>query len=210
MKRLLLVIGLLILVSCCGKKESQPEEKQVTEKQQIAEKQVAEKEQVAEKKQMAEEKQIPEKQVAEKEPSNQAKIWNGPDFTLPTIDGETLTLSELSGKVIILDFWATWCPPCRMEIPDFIQLYSQYKDKGLLIIGLSLDESPDNVRQFKEKMGINYPIVMGNQKVTEDFGGIRGIPTTFIIDREGNIETKIVGYRSKEVFEKEIDSLLKE
>jgi peroxiredoxin len=137
-------------------------------------------------------------------------VWgNTPDFILPQLDGSLLKLSDYLGKVIILDFWATWCPPCRAEIPDFINLYNEYREKGLLIIGISLDSSGiETVKKFVNKMGINYPIVMGNNKVINDFGGITGIPTTFIIDRKGNQIQKFVGYRSKEVFESEIKKLL--
>lgn len=132
-----------------------------------------------------------------------------PDFTLPTIYGDSLSLSDYKGKAIILDFWATWCPPCVQEIPDFIELYNKYKDKGLVIIGVSLDRgSVSDVKSFCEDIGIDYPIVMGNDRVSQKYGGIRGIPTTFIIDRDGMIVNKFVGYRPPEVFEAEVKKLL--
>lgn len=130
-----------------------------------------------------------------------------PDFSLSTIDGETLKLSDYKGKVIILDFWATWCPPCRKEIPDLIKLYDKYKDKGLIIIGIS-SEDTNTLKEFSEDNGINYPIALGNQKVAEAYGGIQYIPTTFVIDREGNIIKKHVGFTEYEVFEAEIKELL--
>lgn len=134
---------------------------------------------------------------------------NAPDFTLPQLDGGSLTLSDFKGKVIIVNFWATWCPPCRMEIPDFVYLYENYKDKGLVIIGVNLDRGDArSVKQFSEKYKINYPVVLGNGKVTQDYGGIRAIPTTFIIDTKGDIKEKYIGYQSRATFEEEAKRLL--
>ena len=140
------------------------------------------------------------------------KEWgNAPDFTLPDLDGNSVTLSDFRGKVIILNFWATWCPPCRMEIPDFIELYENYKDEGLLIIGVNLDRGATrSVKEFSEKYKINYPVVLGNVNVTQDYGGIRAIPTTFVIDRKGNIKEKYVGYQPRATFEKAVKRLLEE
>jgi len=138
------------------------------------------------------------------------KEWgDAPDFTLPNLEGNRLTLSDFKGKVIILNFWATWCPPCREEIPDFVELYGEYKDEGLVIIGVNLDRGDSRaVKQFSKNYKINYPIVTGNVNVTQDYGGIRGIPTTFIIDRKGNIKEKYVGYRPKATFEEAVKKLL--
>ncbi len=139
------------------------------------------------------------------------KEWgNAPDFTLPDLDGNSLTLSDFKRKVIILDFWTTWCPPCRREIPDFVELYEKYKDEGLLIIGVNLDRGDSrSVKQFSENYKINYPIVLGNFNVTQDYGGIRAIPTTFVIDRKGNIKEKYVGYQPRATFEEAVKRLLK-
>jgi len=138
------------------------------------------------------------------------KEWgNAPDFTLSDLEGKSLTLSEFRGKVIILNFWATWCPPCRREIPDFIDLYRSYKDKGLIILGINLDAGDiRSVKRFSEEYGINYPVVIGNDSVTQDYGGIRAIPTTFIIDKKGDIREKYVGYQPRATFEKAVKNLL--
>ena len=134
---------------------------------------------------------------------------NAPDFTLPKFKGGQFTLSSLKGKVIILDFWATWCGPCRMEIPGFVELYAKYKAKGLEIVGVALDKGGElAVGPFAKQYGINYTIVFGDRKITQKYGGIPGIPTTFIIDREGNLAGRHVGYASQEAFEEIIKKLL--
>ena len=134
---------------------------------------------------------------------------SAPDFVLPTLEGKSLRLSDFEGKVIILDFWATRCPPCREEIPDFVKLYTKYRDKGLVIIGVSLDRgSIEGIKRFCQNEGVNYPVVIGNYEVTENYGGIRYIPTTFVIDKNKNILKKFVGYTSMDVFEREIKKLL--
>ena len=134
---------------------------------------------------------------------------SAPDFVLPTLEGKNLRLADFSGKVIILDFWATYCPPCRREIPEFIELYNKYMDKGLVIIGVSLDRGNiEGLKTFCQNEGVNYPIAIGNDEVTASYGGIRYIPTTFIIDKNGNIVKKFIGYTSINVFEREIEKLL--
>ena len=132
-----------------------------------------------------------------------------PDFTLPGIDGSEIALSDFRGKVVILDFWATWCPPCRAEIPHFIELYDTHKDKGLEIIGVSLDWNAERiVGAFAEENSINYTLLVGDNDVTDLYGGVMSIPTTLVIDRKGRIRERFVGYRDKEVFEKAIKELL--
>jgi peroxiredoxin len=137
------------------------------------------------------------------------KATRAPDWKLTDLDGKTVKFSDFRGKVVILDFWATWCMPCRVEIPQFVELQKQYGDKGLAIIGVSLDEQePEVVKKFVKRLGVNYSIVIGNQKVAEAYGGIEGIPTTFVIDRGGRIVHGYIGYNDKGVFEKEMQSLL--
>jgi peroxiredoxin len=130
-----------------------------------------------------------------------------PDFTLSKIDGGEVTLSELRGKVVILDFWATWCPPCVKGIPEFVELYNEYKAQGLDVIGLSLDRGPSPVKKFVVKNNVNYPVVMADRKVSDAYRPAY-IPTTYIIDREGKIVSKVVGYNPKSFFVSEIKGLL--
>jgi len=132
-----------------------------------------------------------------------------PDFTLYTATGEPVQLSKYRGQVVILDFWATWCGPCRKEIPGFVNLYNQYRDKGLTIIGVSLDQKGwDVVKPFIQEYNINYPVVLGNSEVVNDYGGIRAIPTTFIIDRNGRVVDRVVGYHPESFFRQRIEPLL--
>ena len=138
-----------------------------------------------------------------------AERTSAPDFNLPDLNGKSVKLSSFRGKVIILDFWATWCPPCRAEIPSFKELYAAYHSKGLEVIGIALDQGgAADVARFAKANGINYTLVIGNQSVAQAYGGIRGIPTTFILDRQGRIVQTYVGGHSKKVFEDAIQGLL--
>ena len=131
-------------------------------------------------------------------------------------NGKTLKLSDYRGKVVIIDFWATWCPPCRKGIPDLIKLKNEYKDKDVEIIGVSLDrvtragKTAEDVVPFIEKMGINYPIVWGTLQTPQTFGRVQAIPTTFFLDKNGKVRKKIEGLADIRTLEEEIDFLLKE
>ena len=126
-----------------------------------------------------------------------------PDISLTDMDGNTVQLSDFKGKVIILNFFATWCPPCKEEIPDFIALQEQYGSQGLVIIGVS--SSPlEEVKPFADDMGINYTILIGDDEADAAYGPIGSIPTTFLIDRGFNIVKKYIGSRPKKVFETDI------
>jgi peroxiredoxin len=131
-----------------------------------------------------------------------------PDFTLPLIDGGQLHLSSYRGKVVLLDFWATWCVPCREEIPHFVELQQKYGGLGLQIIGVSMDDSTDPVHTFYQQFHMNYPVVIGTADVGASYGGVLGLPISFLIDREGRIYAKHMGATDAAVFEKDITTLL--
>lgn len=176
-------------------------------------------------------KDEPAKEEAKEEipdlPEDEAKVvgYIAPDFTLAGTDGESYSLSGYKGKVIIVNFWATWCPPCREEIPDLIKIQKEYGEKGLQIVSISVDRGkeekvederavPDDVKKlvgdFATKNGMTYPVLFYNKYVTKRYGGIKYIPTTFIVGRDGKVRTKIVGSRDKKEFEEIFLPLLKE
>jgi peroxiredoxin len=132
-----------------------------------------------------------------------------PDFNLPQLSGQPLKLSDYRGKVVLLDFWATWCEPCRVETPFFVELQRKYADQGLQIIGVSMDDTADPVHEFYRQFKMNYPVVMGNAKIGEAYGGVLGLPIAFLLDREGRIHAKHMGATDASIFEKEIADLLK-
>ncbi len=136
-----------------------------------------------------------------------AQDQSAPDIKLQDIKGNAIQLSSFKGKVIILDFFATWCPPCRQEIPDFIALQEEYKDKDFVMIGVSLTPL-DDVKPFTEKLGINYTVLIGDDKAESAYGPIRSIPTTFVIDKDFKVAKKYIGFRAKEVFENDVKELL--
>lgn len=132
-----------------------------------------------------------------------------PDFALKDLDGKPVRLSDYRGKAVVINFWATWCPPCRHEIPWFIELQKQYGPHGLQIIGVSMDESgPAAVKKFADAMGINYKVVMGDGAVAHSFGSVRVLPTTVYVDRSGKIVSTVPGLISKQEIEGIIQRLL--
>ncbi len=134
-----------------------------------------------------------------------------PNFRLTDLSGRPLELSSFKGKVVLIDFWATWCPPCRKMIPHLKELRSAYQGRGFEVIGISVGEDAGTVKSFAKSNGMSYPIAVSSDGQTEQaYGGIRGIPTTFLIDKQGRIAQKYVGYHDKASLETEIKKLLAE
>ena len=131
-----------------------------------------------------------------------------PAFSLTDITGRPLKLSDHQGEVVLLDFWATWCGPCRLEIPGFIELQKRYGTQGFTMIGISMDDSPEPVVGFYRELQMNYPVAVGNDRLGELYGGMPGLPTTFVIGRDGRIYAKHEGAYDPSVFEAEIKVLL--
>jgi thiol-disulfide isomerase/thioredoxin len=131
-----------------------------------------------------------------------------PDFKLTALDGQPVTLAGSHGKVILLNFWATWCGPCRAEIPDLVELQNKYKDR-LQILGLVVDDDdPDAIKEFAERFGINYPVAIAGDEIRMQYGGIAALPTSFVLDSEGRIVQKHEGLRDPLLYETEIRALL--
>jgi thiol-disulfide isomerase/thioredoxin len=142
-------------------------------------------------------------------PAAQKASALAPNFTLQSTEGKTLKLSDFKGKVVIVDFWATWCPPCRKGIPDLIDLKKKYGSKGFEIIGVSVDsDTKDKVIPFVKENGMNYPVVYSDSNVLNLYGGIHNIPTSFVIDKKGKIVASYVGLTPKETYEDHIKKLL--
>ncbi len=132
-----------------------------------------------------------------------------PEFSLKDADGRTVKLSDYRGKVVLLNFWATWCGPCKFEIPWFKEFEQKNKDRGLAVLGVAMDEEGwDVVKPFLSSLQVNYRILLGNEQVSQLYGGVESLPTTFLIDREGRIASVHVGLVSKSDYEHEIEQLL--
>lgn len=133
-----------------------------------------------------------------------------PDFSVTDIQGRKLSLSEFHGKVVLLDFWATWCAPCLQEIPHFVDMQRKYGEQGFQAIGISMDDGPKPVQQFYEEHKLNYPVAIGSSKLAESYGGILGLPVTFVINRDGQIRKKFVGATDPAQIEQEVVAALKQ
>lgn len=132
-----------------------------------------------------------------------------PDFALADVDGNLVRSSSFNGQVVLVNFWATWCPPCLAEIPNLQALHGAYQAKGFQVIGIAIDSGgAKSVKAFVRKMGMSYPVLMGNDKVARDYGGIVGVPTTFLVDRSGAIVRKFLGEQERRVFEEAIKKVI--
>ncbi len=141
--------------------------------------------------------------------SSDHRLLKAPRFILKDLAGSRVSSQKFVGKITVINFWATWCVACRMEIPDLNKLYKDYKDRGVEIIGISLDSrGADDVIPFIKKIPIDYLILIGNRRVSDSFGGIIGLPTTYIIDRDWRIYQKHLGLMEKATLEHDLNQLL--
>ena len=137
------------------------------------------------------------------------KRHEAPDFALKDADGKTVRLTDYRGKVVLLDFWATWCPPCKLEIPWLIDIERKNKDRGFAVLGVSMDdEGWEVVKPFMKEVGMNYRVVIGNDATAEMYGNVESLPETFLIDRAGKIAAIHIGLASRKEFEDEVAQLL--
>ncbi|MDR3763246.1 MAG: TlpA disulfide reductase family protein [Acidobacteriota bacterium] len=130
-----------------------------------------------------------------------------PDFALKDVQGHTVALKQLRGKVVIVNFWATWCPPCKEEIPWFMDLQNKYAGQNVQILGVSMDDANDHdeVVKYAGKIGINYPVLFGNEGLAQQYGGVEMLPTTYFISRNGVVVTRVLGQpRKREELEREL------
>jgi peroxiredoxin len=130
------------------------------------------------------------------------------DLTLQDMNGHAVRLADYKGKIILLNVWATWCGPCQLEIPELIETYAKYKDQGVVVLGVSLDDTAQMLRDYAPKMQMNYPLLLMQDDFDAAYGPIFGVPVTFFIDRDGTITRRHFGPVSKEQVDREIKSLL--
>lgn len=132
-----------------------------------------------------------------------------PDFVLQDLDGATVRLSDYAGKAVFVNFWATWCGPCKAEIPDLVELQKQYSGDGFTIVGVSLDQTGvGTVRDFAQRNGLNYPVLMGNQQVVTQYGNFRGIPTSFLLNDKHEKVKQYTGMVPRQQLVADIEALL--
>ncbi len=132
-----------------------------------------------------------------------------PDFTLHSLDGKTLRLSDFRGKAVLLNFWATWCQPCKIEMPWFVEMQKQYGPQGLQVLGVAMDDaSPPDIGKFAKDLGVNYPVLIGKEAVGDAYGGVQFLPATFYIGRDGKIVDKVFGLKGRGEIEDDIKKAL--
>jgi thiol-disulfide isomerase/thioredoxin len=139
----------------------------------------------------------------------QAKNGLAPDFILQSLDGKNVRLSDFRGKAVVLNFWATWCQPCKIEMPWFVELQKQYGPDGLQFLGVAMDDaSTSDIADFANRMGVNYPILIGKESVGDVYGGVQFLPETFFIDRDGKVLDRIFGLKGRGEIEDDIKKIL--
>ena len=134
--------------------------------------------------------------------------YPAPAFALPTLAGDTLRLADLEGQVVVLNFWATWCAPCRAEIPDLNHLHTELAPEGLTVVGVALEESREVVAPFAASFGIAYPVALDDGALAADLGGVWGLPTTFVLDRQGRVVHRVIGLFPTEAMRPTLHTLL--
>lgn len=143
-------------------------------------------------------------------PSIVGKSTPAPDFTLEQLNGGNLKLSDLRGKAVLLNFWATWCGPCKIETPWLVEMQNEYGNQGLQVIGVAMDDSgKDEISKFAKDMGVNYPVLLGKEAVGDAYGGVPALPESFFIGRDGKIVDRIIGLKGKAEIEDAIKKALK-
>jgi len=130
------------------------------------------------------------------------------DFTLTDMDGKKVNLADYKGRPVLINFWATWCPPCKQEIPAFIELQDKYRDQGFVVLGVSTDDPADALKQFAAEYKMNYPVLQGTEELMNEYGPIWAIPVSIFVRRDGTICKKHMGPATKEDFERDIKALL--
>jgi thiol-disulfide isomerase/thioredoxin len=149
-------------------------------------------------------------------PANEAKVASGelgsrlPEFSAKDLEGHTISSADLRGKAVLIDFWATWCEPCKKEMPGYQRLADHYGTKGFAVVGFKATMMADteDPLEFARKMGVHYPLVIATDDLMQKFGGLEGLPTTLLYDRQGVLRKKVIGFEYTDVFESELKQLL--
>jgi len=132
-----------------------------------------------------------------------------PEFELKSLDGKTVRLADFRGKAVLLNFWATWCQPCKIEMPWFVELQNKYGAQGLQVVGIAMDDaSEQDIAKFAKDMGVNYPVLIGKESVGDAYGGVQFLPTTFFLDRDGKVVDRVFGLKSRSDIEDDVKTAL--